>query len=444
MIRLSTIVTLSASAVLLSGCSWMPFGQGGQKAHYGAQKHHGGAYGAQAGGAYGGGANPCQIPHAQAPIPQGCDPAMVTVGLNGFSQKPQYGAAVGAGHGAQYASGGYGTHAGAGAYHGQHSAKPEYRRPRFRAQLGLGVEKSIAGNLLDYAKVPGIDPELAYDPTAFNVGGTTSTPASDVTQVYTAVTEEVIKPSISHDDVYSTPASIRAGLEYIMTPRTTVFANAGYTVSEGNSGAAIQINSELQRIESRVNYQTSTDPLTGVVTRDQDALGNDIITSSSGPDVFFRPNIENTANFAYDFTDMRRIDLQAGARHYLNPLKSAGMPKVTPFVGASAGASHYNGVSFEITQNQALYNESYNDASTVGNLYEVFTPGTPRQVVDLYDSQWVPTGALNAGVEWQATPRTAIAFETGVRVDGGRKYSNGNREGESVSIPLTIRGSYNF
>ena len=421
----------------------MPFGNGGQ----GAQKHQSAAYG-QYGpqGAYGqqgfgGAVNPCQIPHANAPVPRGCDPAMVTVGLNGFSQKPQYGGASQA----QFADGGYGSHAGGQAYHGSHTAKTQERRlPRLRGQLSLGVEKSISGNLLDYAQVPGIDPELAYDPTAFNIGGTESTVAADTTNVYTAVTEEIIKPSISHDDVYSTPASLNGGLEYILTPRTTVFANAGYTVSEGNAGNAVQFNSELQRIESIVNYQTETDPLTGATTRSQDAAGNDIVTSTSGPDVYFRPNIENTANFSYDFSDMRRVDLQAGARHYMNPLKSMNMPRVTPFVGASAGASHYNGVSFEITQNQALYNRAYNDGTTDGNMYEVFTPGVSRQVVDLYDSQWIPTGAVNAGVEWQATPKTAIAFETGVRVEGGRKYSNGNREDGSVSIPLTIRGSYNF
>jgi len=56
----------------------------------------------------------------------------------------------------------------------------------------------------------------------------------------------------------------------------------------------------------------------------------------------------------------------------------------------------------------------------------------------------VPTGALNAGLEWQVTPKTALAFETGLRFEGGRDYTNGEKGDEQVAIPFTIRGSYNF
>ena len=56
----------------------------------------------------------------------------------------------------------------------------------------------------------------------------------------------------------------------------------------------------------------------------------------------------------------------------------------------------------------------------------------------------MPTGQLNAGVEWQVTPKTALAFESGLRFERGREYSNGERASTNIAIPVTVRGSYNF
>ena len=64
--------------------------------------------------------------------------------------------------------------------------------------------------------------------------------------------------------------------------------------------------------------------------------------------------------------------------------------------------------------------------------------------VDLYDSQWVLSGGLQAGLEWQVTPGTALALETGLRVQGARDYSNGAKGDSRISVPLTLRGSFNF
>jgi hypothetical protein len=72
-------------------------------------------------------------------------------------------------------------------------------------------------------------------------------------------------------------------------------------------------------------------------------------------------------------------------------------------------------------------------------------PATPAtRTVELYDAQWVPMGSLKAGVEWQVTPKTALAFETGLRVEGARDYSNGTKGDTNVTVPLTLRGSFNF
>ena len=424
--RLLTLAGLGASAVLLSGCSWMPFGLGGNGGHGAYASKQGGLYAQQYGPAQSANFNPCQVPHPQAPIPAGCDPAAVTVGT-GFAQQPSFG-----GHD-QYATANYGSHAGAAhVAHATHARKGP-RKSRLRGSLSLGVEKNVAGTYLDYANFPGIDPELAYDPTLFDEGSVSGSAADGqvTTVTYTAIPEETIKPDISPDDVHSTPLSLKAGLEYALTPHTTVFADGGYTYSEGNSGQAIQINSELRRTTTVDTYQV-------------DPMGGAPVLVDSISNTAFIPNIENTASFEFDFTDMRRIDLEAGARHYFGSLKKAGLPGVTPFVGAAAGASHYNAQSFDITQNQAFYQRSFDDQSTAGNQYQVVPPSVATARVELYDSQWVPRGRVNAGLEWQATDRTALAFETGIQVEGGREYSNGVREEESVSIPLTIRGSYNF
>lgn len=440
-------LALGVSVVALAGCSWLP---GKSKSHsYG---HHAGsykaqpAYGAKGYGqqAYGqSGFGHCQVPHAQAPVPAGCHPASVTIGTGaqGFAQQPQFGAGYGS---VSQATGAYGSHALAA--HGVHAAAagPKLRKPRWRGQLELGAEKSQSGNLLDYANFPGIDPVALYDPSLYFEGFTQGSAAEGriVDTIYSSVTEEVRQPRISWDDVYSTPVGLRGGVEYIASPNTTLFAKGGYTTAEGNSGPAVTIQSELRRSEIVTEFldQNIIDPDTGEV------IGTETIALAPRTNTQFIPNIENTATFEFDFNDLRRIDLEAGARHYFQPFKHAGLAKVSPFVGASAGASHFNGTSFTVSQRQAFLRRSFEDQSTEGNMYEVIPNvyGPDGLTVQVSDSQWVPRGAVNAGLEWQATPRTAVAFETGIAVEGGRKYTNGVREDENISIPFTIRGSYNF
>ena len=460
------LAVFTLSAVLLSGCSWL--GGAGSVFNGGGQGHHaqnagqyeqGGRYNARSQHGqhqYRAQHDPCQIYSPQAPIPQGCNPAQVTLGTaGGFPQQPNFG-------GGQYASQGYGSHAGVA---GQQSAhynprKSKLRKPRFRGSMSLGVEKSNSGNLLDYAKNPMIDPVGNYNPQLYREGFDTGTEASGsvTSTTYTAndrdagdirrepSVEDLLavppvdfyrgfesssRPDISFDDVYSTPARIAVGGEYILTPRTTLFANAGFSKAEGNSGQVASVQATLYREVSEQPYQ------------DDPANPGTIITN--GPPLInttFIPNRE-IARFSYDFTDMNRVDLEAGARHYLSPLmKSQGFKTLTPFVGASVGASHYNSVSFDVTQEQAFYQRAFDSASGVTEDYYTVTGPTNR--VELYDSQWVPSGQLNAGMEWQVTPKTALAFETGVRIEGARKYSNEERGDKNVSIPMTIRGSYNF
>ena len=441
------LAVCTLSAVLLSGCSWL--GGAGNVFNGGGQGHHAQSshykYNAQHGQhQYRAQHDPCQIYSPQAPVPQGCHPSQVTLGTaGGFPQQPNFG-------GGQYASQGYGSHAGVA--HQQAAnyqpRKNKLRKPRFRGSLSLGIEKSNSGDLLDFGSVPGLNPAAGYNPQDFIEGSLSGSQADgaivdttytandrDVTNIFQPPGpgflgyEQALTPNLSFDDVYSTPARLAIGGEYILTPRTTVFANAGFSKSEGKSlGVA--------SVEATLYQQTETEGFAADTANPGTFISTGTVTNTS-----FIPN-RDIARFSYDFTDMNRYDLEAGARHYLNPLSSQGFKTLTPFVGASVGASHYNAVSFNTTQEQAFYRRAFDSASGVTEDY--YTVTGPEQRVELYDSQWVPSGQLNAGMEWQVTPKTALAFETGVRIEGSRDYSNGVKGDTNIAIPMTIRGSYNF
>jgi len=157
----------------------------------------------------------------------------------------------------------------------------------------------------------------------------------------------------------------------------------------------------------------------------------------------FIPNVP-VAALSYDFSDLERYNLEAGARHYFNPiLKGQTQRSITPFVGGAIGAAYYNAQSFSVGQSQLFLERAFESGGDTLDYYNVPDPASAVQV-ELYDSQWVPTGQLNAGVEWQVTPKTALAFESGLRFEGARDYSNGEKGDTNIAIPFTVRGSYNF
>lgn len=392
---------------------------------FGPQAQNAGHYGAKA-------MNRCQVPHAQAPLPRGCHPSQVTIGMagagygaqnqyaGGFSQTPQFGNPQQ--FGAQDVTGGYGSHAhNAGAMNP--GANKRKRKPKLRGSLSLGLEKSNAGDLLDYGSAGVLDPSVGFSP--FVQQSREGEPADGliVTGTYRSSPTAVSSPNISFDDIHSTPTRLAGGVEYIMSPRTTVFANAGYSYAEGGDGGATIVGD----IIADLSFQAFEDnrpigaafPVTG--------------------EIFYNVPL---ALFNYQFTDMHRVDLEAGARHYLEPIMKNSMSRtVTPFVGASVGASRYNAVSYDVNQQNLRLDTAF---LTEGEELQYDVIQGPRQTVELYNSQWVPSGQVNAGVEWQATPKTAIAFETGLRFEGARDYANGEKGDTNIAIPFTIRGSYNF
>ena len=437
-------------AAFLAGCSYV-----------GGPGHHPAPYGG--GAAYGGPVDPCQVPHAQAPLPRGCHPSQVTIGLapaGGFPQQPQFGAP-------QAATGGYGAYAG-GNQHTQGlrgASGPRLRKPRFRGALDVGVEKSLRGDLLDYARAPD-NPISQYNPYEFAEASRTLTDTELTYRSFTADSlnesrrpflysrsrrdrdgsyvfdpaldvlvpwDEFSQPTVSFDDAWAVPASFGASGEFILNDKATVFGRVGYTTAEGTNNDAASVEATLYDYTS----VQAIDPDTGDLTPAADAVEN----------LGYRPNT-TIATFNYDFSDMNRLDLEAGGRLYFDPIggRATGQ-SITPFVGASAGASRYNGVHYTVSQRQLSYGSAFDGASLAAeedlNYFNV-RQNAENTRVDLYNSQWVPSGRLSAGMEWQVTPGTALALETGIRVEGSREYANGNKGDTNVSVPVTLRGSFNF
>lgn len=410
------IAICALSAVLLSGCSWL----GGINNVFGGQGGYTNA--AQSAGQYG------QVNYGARGANRA---AQNQYGQNfggGFPQQPQYGAPT-------QVTGQYGTHAAnAGQSYGHQKQGQVKRKPKLRGSLSLGLEKSYAGDLLDFSRGIAVPSSASVDANGnffyTQDTGFSGSPTEGlvVTSDLTAVETSVNAPSISFDDVHSTPARIAGGLEYIATPRTTVFANAGYTYSEGNEGGAVNVIGDV----------------TG------DVVFTGFVTNIPGPPSTQTRGLRNVpiAQFSYDFSDLERYDLEVGARHYFNPVlrKSVGR-SISPFVGASIGAAHYNALEFK-SQVEILELHDYvvNGDTIFGPIFNEDAP------TEIYEAQWVPTGQLSAGLEWQATPRTAIAFETGLKFEGARDFkfvdSDGNdafdRGDKNITVPFTIRGSYNF
>lgn len=423
------LVACALSTVLLSGCSWLGIGGGSHGKHQAYESRDGGRYAqnashhAQKAGPSRMG--PCQITSPMQPVPQGCRPEQVTLAL-GNQQSAQYGQT-------QYASGGYGSHAANASGNTQyHTPKKRKKRPLLRGSLGLEIDHSVSGNL--YSPSTSLS-AAGYNRPAFAEGFTTGTVAGGQTidTLYTSSNARlgvINAPDISFDDVYTAPLRITGGVELIMSDHATVFANAGYTRAEGKKGGGAEINEELLQTVTVTDY--NTDPMAG-------PLGAVIGTSSN---TTFIPN-ETVATFDYDFNELERVDFEVGGRYYFNPVFRDHLERtVTPFVAASGGAAYYSETTVVENQRQRYLGRAF-DGTQInpdGDFYDV-NFGVPQQI---YDSQWTPYGSIKGGIEWQMTPKTALAFEAGVKYEGARDFSSGAKGDSNVTIPVAIRGSYNF
>jgi len=398
------LAALSVSAILLSGCAWMGGAPGSGNAHsYG----YGKAAPAQAGPMRG--QNKCTIFSPVQPIPTGCHPSQVVLsGQHSYTPNQP-----------SYTTGGYGSHAESAYRVGQHAGpKGRIRKPTLRGTLSFGTEQSVAGTLLS--------PDTAgflYNPALFEESVTTRTAESITTNEYSSVVEGISSPSLSFNDVHQSPLSIKAGAEYIVNPRFTLFANGGYTHATGANDASASVVARL----TNTTTEQFLDPDTGA------AVGLPTVNTT------FIPNQE-VANFVADFSDHRKFDLEVGARRYFNPIyKEQGYRTITPFVGAAVGLSHVNEITFKSQQNQLFLADAFENGNF--SYYDVPTAGG---VNTLYESDWLVNGALTAGLEWQLSPKTALAFESGLKAYQNRDFVSGDSGDMNVVVPLTLRGSYNF
>lgn len=382
------IAACALSAVLMSGCSWFG-GYGPSDASYQSQGYYGNGHNA--------------------------------VNQGGFPQHPDF--ANG------YTTGGYGSHADTAGHYNDQPKSKKPRKPKLRGVFSLGFEKSVSGALLDYSKFPGINPEGGYNPANFNQSTVEGSVGDGLVtdRDYTATTNFVNKPALSFDDVYSTPTRISAGLEYILSPKATLFANAGYSHAQGEAGSNVSVEATLLRTTSAQSWDPGPPSV---------ALGPPVVSTS------FIPNV-TVAEFEYNFNDMQRYDFEVGGRYYFDPIvKDQGHRTLTPFVSVSAGVSHYNDTNVKLDNlRQLSYERAFESNLAEQNFYNV---QQPEQNFTLYDAQWVPSGALLAGMEWQLTPGAALALETGFRYENARNYSNGESGEKNIAVPLTLRGSFNF
>jgi len=438
-------LSATLSAVLLSGCSFFD--------NQFAQTKN--PYANQQAGQYGQGFvnQHCQIATPRHPIPRGCRPEQVTLGVpaqaqafgapayggqsygtTGFPQQPQFGQP-------QFATGGYGAALGRTAAVA-HQTGPKKRKPRLRGSFSVGIERSLSGDIFDPSIRDDLSPAADYNPQDFANDSVDSLDGPSISDDIRRPGgfESANFPAIPFEEVWATPLSIKGGLEYIVNDRTTVFVNAGHTYAAGDELDAATVN-------ATVYQEVSNQPFAPVL----DATGAAVGFAESGDpevNVTFIPN-QQIASFAYDFSNLRQYDLEIGARQYFNPIvKSDGFKTVTPFVGASVGVAYVNAVDFTVAQRQTSFESIFEGEATT---FDVPSDGTSTR---LYDSDWLPQAQLNVGAEWQLTPGFALAAETGVKFQGARDYSDFvNAAGETIegqngdlniSIPLTLRGSVNF
>ncbi len=450
------IAALATSAVLLSGCSWLGIGQnssdswadynrGAQAAgrYQGAQhspQPRGYApqqrgYGAQA-PTYG----RCEITSVSMPVPQGCSPEQVTIALPGGQYGGAYGQSAG-GYGqtqaqSQYqapAAGSYGRSLGdinraqAAANQGFHKS---WTRPRFRLTGTTGFETSVSGDAYNSGDLPELyDPLLHVEAT----GEGSEADGQTILNVYEPRIDNVPgaenqSPSISISDLYAAPFTLGAGAEYQLNDRFAAFANASYSAARGRNTSGATYEADVHELTTTTNY--IEDPATpgSFIENGAPILGNTAV-----PDII-------VAKTSASVNDMRRTNLEVGGRYYFKDVFTNHLERpLNPYISASAGAAHYNQLEVSQQNEQLLLAQFWADPADVQ-----YSREGSSAAVEVLEKGWVPTGAITVGAEWQVTPKAALAFETGIRYEGGRSITAGGETDGNIAIPLTLRGSIGF
>lgn len=443
------LAALAISTVLLSGCSWLGLG-GSSNDHGGAWNTNGQNSGryhtAQAGAHHNQGYNaprrsygPCEITSVSQPVPQGCSPEQVTIALPGGQHGGGAYANQGA-YGAQSynapAAGSYGkslndiARAKAAAGDGYHKY---WTRPRFRLTGTAGFERSVSGEAYDAGALSAL-----YDPLTHSnqrVAGSPATGQVVTTDFVPRIDNNAVPAAeafVSHNrisDIHGAPFTIGAGAEYQLNNRFSVFGNASYTAAEGGEGSRVTYEADVHRLVSTVDYlEDPANPGTFNVVTPASPVANTFI-----PDVV-------VARTSVTTNDLRRGNFELGGRYYFKDAFTNHLERpLTPYVSASAGASHYNALEVSQQTEELLMGAYFDDPSD-----PQYSREARASTVEILKEGWVPTGAVTVGAEWQVTPKAALAFETGLRYEGARENAAGGDTDDNFAIPLTIRGSIGF
>lgn len=461
------ITALALSATLLSGCSWL--GLGGSNHSSAPQYSQSGRYTAGAGGAAGAGYNamsayqnsfqssynsahmggPCEITSVSHPIPQGCSPEQVTIALPGASHA-QYGANYGAVQ--QPSQNAYGKAVkDAKRNSGLVSAVTHnnWARPRLRLTGSLGFEDSVSGQLYNVDTLSSVyDPTTHFESTAagspaagqvieneYYVPNPLGTPSA--TNPSTSVENTFIlvdSPTVNVGDAYTLPFSAGIGGEYQVSNNFAVFGNLSYSKAQAEHVSGIRYEGNVENYQQVTDYEEITDPISGDVT------GYNDFPAAPGRGQF---NNVTVASTTVELSDRRRSAAEIGGRYYFGHAFPNHLERpLTPYISAKVGAAYHNALEAEQTLSRLYLEEYYTSGGATATYENVLA--VQAAPVEIIEEGWVPTGGLHVGAEWQITPKAALAFETGVNIEGGRDLTAGGKTNNHISVPFTLRGSIGF
>ncbi len=135
-------------------------------------------------------------------------------------------------------------------------------------------------------------------------------------------------------------------------------------------------------------------------------------------------------------SDLENYGLEMGLRQYFTPRVFGEKIRLRPYVEGKLGAARLDDVTL-------------NNATRAG---AALPEGNS---IKLYDGGWVPTAAGMIGLETPIAKRMTLGVETGLRwqgkpdsageaISGGSPIGGINNGGDTLSIPLTVRGRYRF
>ena len=201
-----------------------------------------------------------------------------------------------------------------------------------------------------------------------------------------STTTEVGDIALSYDDAFKPSKRIGLGLERDLNRTTTVFGQASYAKADGDTAEG---------------YTTVTNGT-------YDAAG------------VFTPGVgETPRSLDATFSDLETYTAEVGLRKYVG----APAASIRPYLGASAGATYNDDVTFVRT---------YSDDGTVF---------APEQTI--IESGWNPTAAGIIGAEMAVGHRGAIGIESGVRWTDNLDVVDGGGDSR-ITVPLTLRGRVAF